>query len=640
MQTSFTSFLIEKGFSTKTSNLSKYVKQMQSDLNIGWEIEVYLDKDKMFDLEKKEEEKGSLVWLSGNDSRLRDLETYVDDQLFFFENLIKLAARTLGRDITVEIFSKALFSTVHEFKKEYGDSVSNTILKSESIPKREEVLSNFHEMLRSTDYTNIAGRITQTYDNIWKAAGIFLTQDEEVYSFFLTELNELYKESLDEQTFRNNYAFLMRGRTGKEVSSVEEILFKVTGYDVVLQVKYTAGGDSGTRPDWERSLKQFEKILEDEGLDGYIGDLTADMSLQTAKPNEFPIEIVSKLSKDFSDGMTALEEMLTFINTKLGARYDKGTGLHVSISFKDRSKEKEIDWLKHAVLSGVDRVIADMGRTDNKYISKFKTDILPRIVADKPHPNNIKNYKRLAKEVFYRLNDKYNYVNLATMSSQNGRIEFRLFGGEPMNNPKEIEKAVYRMIAPLYASMDPEAYHKEYITKLSKILDSHYGVDKVDPTLNLKSITKIINNVRQEIVNLASAAAVSTRKFIEAGPRKSVRDKWEFLLADSGAELRKVAKLRGQSTHVLYAIKGLPDSFYESLVFLMRHDRVLIDNFEFSRREYNPLFSRFDRGVSSELHRRWMEKEPHQWTPKEKKEIQQINKFMFDKLVAKGLLDA
>lgn len=492
----FSAFLLEKGFSTKRSQLKKYIDRANAELRIGWEVEVYTgeehaagEREPETTTVEFEEEFMSIGRISENDigdfllemsnelggnssepfntikeafieaffdvleldrfaekdldsatarSRLKDepeLGLYTGDDLEDEDDTRKYAAMVLkaGRDNFEDFMDESL---VHEFFTEYADDILPEKFVGKHAYAIERVLSQMDRILNQSSTLRLINRNYESY---------YVSEED---------ATDQELDRIDVDMDRGYVNIMFYGTVERELES---------DYD-------DYGGGS-----FEAAKRHTEEVIGNL-IDDY--DIVSDGSLDDDRGG---VEIVSGLYQDFEKGLDDLERLLIRLRRN-NFEVDSETGIHVSISFKNREMEEKIDWLKHALISGVDRIIDDLGRTDNRYITTFKDQVLPkaleRMKFDKPSAKDsvfLRQYNELSKNVLNTLQNKYNYVNLGTMD-RNGRIEFRLFGGENMLDEAEQTKIrVHRIIAPLFAAADPEAFKKEYLTRIGKLISGSEG---------------------------------------------------------------------------------------------------------------------------------------------------------------------
>lgn len=157
------------------------------------------------------------------------------------------------------------------------------------------------------------------------------------------------------------------------------------------------------------------------------------------------------------------------------------TGLHINISVPNYSLEK-LDYVKLALLMGDEYVLDLFGRSSNTYaksaVGKIKTALQQKPDAAAQIMDLMKQGLDgvATKAIHNGTTDKYTSIN-----TKNGYIEFRSPGGDWLNeNFDKIESTLMRFTVALSAAINPEAYRKEYLTKLYKLLSQDMNKSDTD----------------------------------------------------------------------------------------------------------------------------------------------------------------
>ncbi len=228
-----------------------------------------------------------------------------------------------------------------------------------------------------------------------------------------------------------------------------------------------------------------------------------DGSLEGDNPGDSGLEFVSP--------PMPIDELLSDLNKvkawagREGCYTNDSTGLHINISVPDYSLQK-LDYVKLALLMGDEYVLELFGRSGNHYAKaatgkirdalKRNPDLAPQLMDKmRGHMEDL-----ATKAIHSGTTDKYTSINTKT-----GYIEFRSPGGDWLDeNFDKIENTLLRFTVALSAAIDPEAYRKEYLKKLYKLLEgsqSKEGVDVVQLFANYSSgeldKSGLISQVRQ-----------------------------------------------------------------------------------------------------------------------------------------------
>ena len=196
-----------------------------------------------------------------------------------------------------------------------------------------------------------------------------------------------------------------------------------------------------------------------------------DGSLEGDNPGDSGLEFVSP-PMPVKDLLADLAKVKRWAD-KTGAYTNDSTGLHINISVPNYSIDK-LDYTKLAILMGDEYVLELFGRTGNTY-AKSAMDKIKTALKTKPESaaEIMKLMKKgldgfATKAIHSGITEKYTSINTKT-----GYIEFRSPGGDWLDTKfDKIENTLMRFTVALNAAIDPEAYRKEYLTKLYKLLSN------------------------------------------------------------------------------------------------------------------------------------------------------------------------
>jgi hypothetical protein len=183
-------------------------------------------------------------------------------------------------------------------------------------------------------------------------------------------------------------------------------------------------------------------------------------------------EIISPVYDSPAEMLKEMKSLFEYMDNN-DAETNDSTGLHVTMSFPTEDMD-DANKLKMAVLLGDKYVLKQFGRERNSY-TKSQQETLQKYV--KNLQTNIKDQKSLdaLEEILLGgISDgKFSSINFkdARNEAGNNLIEFRVAGGEDyhlMSN--KVMKAVIRYAAVMQAGHDPEAYRKDYIKALFKMI--------------------------------------------------------------------------------------------------------------------------------------------------------------------------
>jgi len=214
------------------------------------------------------------------------------------------------------------------------------------------------------------------------------------------------------------------------------------------------------------STKNLEYIVE------------PDSSIDVDDNNDQGLEFVSP--------PLPIEELLSDLNKvkawadRTGCYTNDSTGLHINVSVPGWSSDlSQLDYVKLALLLGDEHVLESFGRAGNTYCKSAMGKIQKAVKQNPDKAEELLERMRqgmdqlASKAIHSGVTDKYTSIN-----TKNGYIEFRSPGGDWLNdNFKEIDNTLRRFTVALSAAVDPEAYRKEYLKKLYKLLDVHSEKD-------------------------------------------------------------------------------------------------------------------------------------------------------------------
>ena len=198
-----------------------------------------------------------------------------------------------------------------------------------------------------------------------------------------------------------------------------------------------------------------------------------DGSLSPNDSDDGAAEIVSP-PLSASQAMTALKNFYAMAQ-QLNLYTNSSTGLHINVSIP-----QDIDLLKLAVFLGDQYVLQQFGRADNDYAKsaeKFIRQQAPGQVK-KSGKIDIKKLTRIAKDA--------TGFHTASISDSGKYISFRHAGGDYLADYTKIANTVGRFIRAMLIASDPNAYAREYQSKLVKLVKPE-GVQKGGVSMRLRT---------------------------------------------------------------------------------------------------------------------------------------------------------
>lgn len=193
--------------------------------------------------------------------------------------------------------------------------------------------------------------------------------------------------------------------------------------------------------------------------------LTSDSSI-----GHYGYELVSPVLP-LPDCLKQMSQLFAWIDNN-GFKTTNKCGFHVSMSYGSKKMTQKADFLKLGILLDEQSILEQWGRVNNEYtlpqinhIKKMISEELKNNVRSRGLDAVIETMKGMFKY------DKYTAINVSKFNAH-GYFEFRIMGGAGYHNEiDKVRKTVLKYAICLKAALDPDAFRKEYLVKLYKILD-------------------------------------------------------------------------------------------------------------------------------------------------------------------------
>ncbi len=157
-----------------------------------------------------------------------------------------------------------------------------------------------------------------------------------------------------------------------------------------------------------------------------------------------------------SEAMTALKNFYGMAQ-QLKLYTNNSTGIHINISIPEK-----LDILKLAVFLGDQYVLKQFNRLDSRYAVSSEKQLQQTLSrANQDQKSKLAFLQRMA--------DDATHSHTASISNNGKYISFRHAGGDYLADYAKIANTVGRFIRAMIIAADPNAYAKEYQTKLAKI---------------------------------------------------------------------------------------------------------------------------------------------------------------------------
>lgn len=190
-------------------------------------------------------------------------------------------------------------------------------------------------------------------------------------------------------------------------------------------------------------------------------------------------EIISPVYDSPAEMLREMKSLFEYMENN-DVETNDSTGLHITMSWMEKDWA-ETNKLKMAVLLG-DKYVAKQYNRENNSYSTSQIKQIERYMADiKNDINNEKSLQGLEDIISGGISSgKFSSINFKDSSKnveQNKLIEFRVAGGEDYHTKMdEVVKTVVRYSAVMQAGHDSEAFKKDYIRSLFRLIRSQDNV--------------------------------------------------------------------------------------------------------------------------------------------------------------------
>lgn len=194
-----------------------------------------------------------------------------------------------------------------------------------------------------------------------------------------------------------------------------------------------------------------------------------DNSVEADDPGDGIAEIVSP-PIPANQALTILDQFYAVAKSN-GFYSNSSTGLHINVSLPS-----DTDILKLALLVGENFVLKIFDREDSEYAMSVLAELQQGSgLANDEYGEKIQKAKTFKnKEKYLRAMVKGimgAHCSSMTIGPGGKYISFRGVGNSYLDNQKQVKEAIGRFIRAMAIASDPTEYRKEYITKLTKLLE-------------------------------------------------------------------------------------------------------------------------------------------------------------------------
>ena len=229
---------------------------------------------------------------------------------------------------------------------------------------------------------------------------------------------------------------------------------------------------------WVRDNSQFKDYPES----GEYGDTYTDTGWavetdSSIEPDEGAgAELISPVFSSPRQMLTEMKSLFEWSEDNFGT--NRTTGLHVTMSWQQPKGQP--NKLKMALLLGDEYLLAEFGRLRNSYTKSQYQNVLKHAEGMKRGDAN--SFKQFEKELSKGISsDKFQSIHFKSAKdsdSDNNLIEFRIAGGEDYNMMYEkVVKACVRYATIMKAGYDENAFRKDYVRAVSRVLRKAQEID-------------------------------------------------------------------------------------------------------------------------------------------------------------------
>lgn len=189
-------------------------------------------------------------------------------------------------------------------------------------------------------------------------------------------------------------------------------------------------------------------------------------------------EIISPVYATPQVMMSEMKSLFEFFKAK-DVETNESTGLHVTMSWN--GEQTAVNKLKMAVLLGDKYLLSLFDRENNTYTQSQFDRVKQGVSELMKNPSNLKTLAAVEEILGSQVSEnKFSSINFkeATNSAGNQLIEFRIGGGDDYHTKLDsVLKSVVRYAAIMQAGHDTNAFRKDYILALYRLIRKESDVD-------------------------------------------------------------------------------------------------------------------------------------------------------------------
>ena len=318
---------------------------------------------------------------------------------------------------------------------------------------------------------------------------------------------EMAQEACDEYYWQNDAPELYDFFKANDVSTWSDMM---ESYN--LEWPYFT--DPSNNDDYERYADLLQDVVKQRvrGSNDYHSGrqpdtwyVEPDGSIEPDDNNTMGIEIISP-PMPVLQMLDKLEKVLDFVRYENGYT-NESTGLHIGVSMEG-THSSNLDYVKLALFLGDEYVLDQFRRLSNSYCKSAIGKIESKTIQMQDNPESLEMYlndlraglsSEVGKTIMSSNSDKYTSINV-----HEGYVEFRSMGGNYLEELPKIKNMVLRYIQAYAVAIDPEAEKKEYLKKLSAIMNPN-KMDMIAPfvsytagQLNKADLIRMVKTLRHE----------------------------------------------------------------------------------------------------------------------------------------------
>jgi hypothetical protein len=207
--------------------------------------------------------------------------------------------------------------------------------------------------------------------------------------------------------------------------------------------------------------------------------LEPDSSIEGDNPSDSGLEFVSP-PMPIDEMLSDLQKTIKWAKQN-GAYTNDSTGLHMNISIPGKNVAF-MDFVKLALLLGDNYVLEQFGREANSYTKSALEKIKGEVKYNPEMAQKLMDEMRkgLGAIASRAIASSDGFGKYTSINPKEGYVEFRSPGGDWLNEDiNKLTNTLLRFVVALDASMDTQAYRKEYLKKLYQLLQPKSNEDPI-----------------------------------------------------------------------------------------------------------------------------------------------------------------